>query len=74
MKNSAYNLTKRELAVLALLIKGCTNSEIGKLLKIKNSTVKAHISSIYKKLNETNRIRAAIKAVLEGILQGVDFC
>lgn len=58
-------LTDRELEVLDLLAKGLANKQIAALLGISEHTVKFHVSSIYSKLNATNRAEA-IRAGLRG--------
>ena len=56
-----YNLSARETAVLTVA-QGCSNKEIAEKLFITERTVKAHMSSIFKKLNVKNRT-AAVMAV-----------
>lgn len=56
-------LTKRELEVLKLLSVGLYNKEIGKKLEISERTVKNHISSIFKKIEVTDRTQAAVFAI-----------
>ena len=51
-------LTDRESEVLALLAKGLANKQIAVALGISEHTVKFHVSSIYAKLNVTNRTEA----------------
>ena len=63
MKNDI--LTPREIEVMELLITGCHNPEISKKLIISNHTTKAHISSIIKKLNVSNRVQATVKYLKE---------
>lgn len=58
-------LTERELEVLSLLAKGLPNKQIAVTLGISEHTVKFHVSSIYSKLNATNRTEA-IRAGLRG--------
>ena len=59
-------LTDREAEVLALLAKGLANKQIAAALGISEHTVKFHVSSIYSKLNVTNRT----EAVREGLRSG----
>jgi DNA-binding NarL/FixJ family response regulator len=59
-------LTDRELEVLGLLAKGLANKQIAVALSISEHTVKFHVSSIYAKLNVTNRT----EAVREGLRGG----
>ncbi len=56
-------LTNQELCVLGLVAKGLINKEIAKELNISIATTKAHLESIYKKLNAHNRVQAVVKAI-----------
>ena len=58
-----YYLTERERSVLFYLTLGLTNSEISDKLHISVHTVKAHLEAIYEKLEVSNRVQAAMKAV-----------
>ncbi len=53
-------LSEREMQVLASLMAGKTNREIGRELFIAESTVKAHVTSIFLKLGVSTRVEAAI--------------
>lgn len=59
----SHNLTRREREVLALLVKGMSNTEIGERLCISRSTVKVHVSNILSKLGVSNRREAAVLAI-----------
>jgi len=59
-------LTEREAQVLEWLARGLANKQIAVELGISEHTVKFHISSIYAKLNATNRTQA----VREGLRNG----
>jgi DNA-binding NarL/FixJ family response regulator len=59
-------LTERESEVLGLLSRGLANKQIAVALGISEHTVKFHVSSIYTKLNVTNRT----EAVREGLRGG----
>lgn len=61
-------LTERENFVLYLLCKGLKNEEIADELSISVHTVKAHLESIYEKLNVTNRVQASIKSIKLGLI------
>lgn len=56
-----YQLTAKELEVLALIASGKANKEIAASLYIEMSTVKTHINNIYNKLSVTNRKDAKTK-------------
>lgn len=47
-------LTKSEMGVIALKIKGVHNKEIAKKLFISLATLKTHINNIYKKVSKNN--------------------
>lgn len=62
-------LTKQELCVLELVAKGLINKEIAQELNISIATTKAHLESIYKKLNAHNRVQAVVKAISQQIIE-----
>lgn len=57
--NILSQLTPRQSATLDLMILGKSNKEIARDLSILESTVKAHVRVILKKLNASNRTEAA---------------
>ena len=62
-------LTKRELEVLKEMAVGKFNRDIAKEMEISERTVKNHISSIFKKLDVTDRTQAAVFAIRNNIIQ-----
>ena len=56
-------LTKRELDVLRLISKGCSNKKISDELTISERTVKNHISHIFRKIDVEDRTQAAVFAL-----------
>jgi DNA-binding CsgD family transcriptional regulator len=50
-----YSLTRRELEVVVLLLKGMTNDEIEERLCISEGTLKTHIRHVFQKLDISNR-------------------
>lgn len=62
------HLTLRELGVLRLVADGLTNAEVARQLWISEPTVKFHLSSVYEKLNVSNRTGAARWAQRHGLL------
>jgi len=64
-----FDLTERELEVLALLVEGLNNPDIADRLVISRSTVKFHVSSILSKLGVASRTEAVAVAVKEGLLE-----
>lgn len=61
-------LTRRELEVLKLLSIGLYNKEIGEKLEISERTVKNHISSIFRKINVTDRTQAAVFSIKNNLV------
>jgi len=61
-------LSEREQEVLRLLAAGLDNDGIANELFISRHTVKNHISSILDKLDVTNRVQAAVRAVREALV------
>jgi len=62
-------LNKREMEVLKEMAVGKFNRDIAKEMKISERTVKNHISSIFKKLEVTDRTQAAVFAIRNNIIQ-----
>ncbi len=62
------NLTERELEVLKLVVAGKTNKEIAQELFVSYHTVKAHISSIMKKIECNGRVTLAVNALRQGYI------
>ena len=61
-------LTEREMNVLIMLSLGLTNRQISQNLHISVHTTKAHLESIYDKLEATNRLQAVVRAAFMGII------
>ena len=64
-----WDLTPREREVLACMVKGMTNPEIGEQLFVSRATVKAHVSNILSKLGVSNRAEAVALTVEYKILK-----
>lgn len=60
-------LTPKQLSVLRMLRQGLLNKQIAHELQIEETTVKAHVSEILRKLNVSSRTQAVIEA------QKIDF-
>jgi DNA-binding CsgD family transcriptional regulator/tetratricopeptide (TPR) repeat protein len=65
---SELGLTDRELEVLGLVAKGCTNREIGERLYMSEKTASVHVSRILAKLRASNRAEAAASAERLGLV------
>jgi ATP/maltotriose-dependent transcriptional regulator MalT len=59
----AFGLSNREREVLALIVEGRTNREIGERLFISQKTVGVHVGNILAKLGVSGRVEAAMVAV-----------
>lgn len=57
-----YALTRKQLLVLERMAKGESNKQIAYHLEIAETTVKAHVSAILRKLNVHNRVQAILSA------------
>jgi len=67
-KNKETGLTPRELEILEKLPTGDTVLEIAAQLFVTESTIKTHLSSVYKKLGAANRVQAINAARKLGLL------
>ena len=56
-------LSKREAAILSLLVQGTSNKVIAYKLQITEATVKVHVKAILRKIRVRNRTQAAIWAM-----------
>lgn len=56
----SHTLSRREWEILSLIARGHVNKEIASCLSISSNTVKAHLSTIYRKLGVTTRLEAAL--------------
>lgn len=63
-----HDLTEREREVLALMVEGLNNREIGERLVISSATVKNHVSNILSKLGTSSRTQAVAQAVENKLL------
>ncbi|MFD3157179.1 response regulator [Haloimpatiens sp. FM7330] len=54
------NLSQREVEVLMNICKGLSNKEIGEKLYLSEKTVKNYITSLFRKINVNDRVKAAI--------------
>ena len=61
-------LTQRERDVLALMVEGHTNRQIGQVLAMSLGAVKAHVEHIIVKLGASDRTQAVVRAVEQGFV------
>jgi DNA-binding NarL/FixJ family response regulator len=62
-------LSERELEVLALVCKGCSNKEIAEKLFISDKTARNHVTSCLMKLGASDRTEAATTAIKRGLIR-----
>lgn len=67
-QHSFYELTPKEMQVLALLATGKTNKEIAEQLCITSRTAELHVTHILMKLQCETRTQAVAKAIYEGLV------
>lgn len=60
---SPVPLTKRESEILALIADGLSNQEIAQRLFIRESTVKTHVSNLFRKIGVNDRVQAILYAL-----------
>jgi len=58
----SFNLTPREMQVIARVVAGCPNKEIAQQFSISENTVKHHLSNIFDRLGVSNRVELALFA------------
>jgi len=56
-------LTSRERQILRLLSDGLSNKEMASALSVSVSTIKAHLTKIFRKLGQSDRVRLALAAI-----------
>ncbi|MEH6404955.1 MAG: response regulator transcription factor [Sneathiella sp.] len=61
-ENATHSLTRRQKNVLDLMAKGQSNREIAEALELAESTIKVHITAIFRTLGVNNRTQAVLHA------------
>jgi DNA-binding NarL/FixJ family response regulator len=69
LHSSEDSLSEREIGVLRLVAMGKANKEIAGELSVSEDTVKAHLKSIFAKLNVGDRTQAVTLALKRGIIE-----
>ena len=64
-----HALTEREIAVLKLIAKGCSNKIVADRLEITEDTVKGHVRNILEKLKANDRTHAVTIALHRGYFE-----
>ncbi len=67
-KSNDFLISAKEMAVLALLVQGCSNSQIAEQLQRSSRTVENHVASILTKLGASSRTEAVTLAHRYNIL------
>ncbi len=62
-------LTDREIEILQLIVRGCSNGEIAEQLFVTVGTVKTHVRHILNKLCVDDRTHAAVLALRAGLIE-----
>ncbi len=68
----AATLTPREIQVVAAIVGGATNKDIGAQFGLSEQTVKNHVSHIFDKLGVSNRLELGLYAVHHRLLESFD--
>lgn len=68
--DATLGLSGRQLDVLRLLVEGKPNKEICRVLSLSESTVKTHMSAIFRKLKVSSRTQAVVAVARAGVTLG----
>jgi DNA-binding NarL/FixJ family response regulator len=66
-KHERFGLSQRELQILSVLHRGDPTKSLAASLFISETTLKTHLSTIYRKLQVKNRVQAIAKARAAGL-------
>jgi DNA-binding NarL/FixJ family response regulator len=64
--DALQQLTANEMSVLKLVAQGADNAEISQTLSLSEKTITNRLTTIYRKLNVSNRTQAALYALKQG--------
>ena len=66
-----FDLTKREIQVLEMVVKGFSNADIADQLSISMATIKFHLSNIFSKLGAKSRVEVVTIALKYHLIEQV---
>jgi DNA-binding NarL/FixJ family response regulator len=67
-RQNREGLSRRELEILTFIAGGASNREIAERLSLSEKTVKNYITSLFQKLQTTDRTKAAVYALQRGLI------
>ena len=68
LQRGAYGLTPRQLDVLGYICQGMSNKILARALGMRETTVKAHVMQIMRRLNAENRTQVALRVAQTGFM------
>ncbi len=71
-QNYPFEITPREMQVIALILEGSSSKEVAETLGIRKRTVDFHLSKIYEKLDVSNRIQLNKRFVQTGLIKYIE--
>ena len=67
-KTDKNSLSEQEISILTLAAQGLENTQIAKILFVSHHTVKAHMTSVFRKLGAVNRTEAVYIAIKNNLI------
>jgi two-component system, NarL family, nitrate/nitrite response regulator NarL len=67
-KSNRFGLTPREMEIVAHVSEGASNKDIAERLKLREDTVKHHLSSVFDKLGVYSRLELALFAINHSLI------
>ncbi|MFE2285175.1 response regulator [Streptomyces sp. NPDC059443] len=69
-RRDSVHFTEREREVLGHVAAGLSNTEIAERMHVGVTTVKTHVSNLMTKTDSVNRVRLAVLAIQQGLVEG----